>query len=66
MGLRCTRYFLIMCKEPLISSALYGFLMEEVAEVGIVVGPCYWMMSSMVELLGSDWYAVSQSSVCVG
>ena len=41
MGLRCTRRFLVMWREPQIISALYRFLMESVAEVGIVVGPCY-------------------------
>ena len=43
-----------MWREPLIISALYGFLMESVAKVGIVVGPYYLMVSSMVELVGSD------------
>ena len=66
MGLRCTGRFLIMRREPLISSALYGGLMDAVAEAGISVGPCYRMISSMGEVVGSDWYPVHQLSVCVG
>ena len=57
---------MVMWTETLRSSDLYGGLMEEVDEVGILVGPCDRMMSSMGAVVGSAWYDVSQSSVCVG
>ena len=56
----------MMWMETLRSSSLYGGLMKAVAEIGIAVGPCARIMSSMVSLVGSDWYAVSQPSVYVG
>ena len=43
-----TSSLLTMSRETLRSSDLYGVLMEAVAKVGIVVGPCDGMMSSMV------------------
>ena len=44
MGLRYTRRLMMMWREPLISSAFYGGLMEEVTEVGSVSGPCDHIM----------------------
>ena len=53
MGLRYTISFLMMWREPLISSDLYVGLMEVVSEVGIVVGTFDRMTSSMVAVVGS-------------
>ena len=39
--------------------------MEEVVEVMIALGPCVCMVSSMVSVVGSDYYYVSQSSAFV-
>ena len=53
LGLRYTSQFLVMWREPLISSTLYVGLMEVVSEVGIVVGTFDRMTSSMVAVVGS-------------
>ena len=66
IGLRYTSCFLMMWNYLLKSTALYGGLMEAVAEVGIVVGTCAQMVSSMGAVVGYALYSVFQASVCVG
>ena len=46
-------------REPIKISSLYVGFMEEVDEVGIIVGPCACMVSSMGSVVGSDCYFVS-------
>ena len=54
---------LLMWRELLRISALYGSLMESVSEVGVVVGPCDRMVSLRGSLVGSSWYNFYQSNV---
>ena len=64
--LRYTRCLLMMCRKLLRSSDVYVWLVEALAEVGIVVGTYTVMISSMGKLVGYSWYDIFQSSVCVG
>ena len=60
MGLRYTGRFMMMWREPLRISDLYGGFMEALDEVDILVGTYARMISSMMALLEAAWYAVSQ------
>ena len=59
-------FFLIMWRELLWSRNLYSGLMEAMDEVGNSLGLCIWIISTVGEVVGYAWYAVSQESVCVG
>ena len=45
MGLRYMGRLIMMRRDALRISDLYGYLMESVTAVGILVGPYTWMMS---------------------
>ena len=51
---------MMMWREPLRISDLYGGFMEALDEVDILVGTYARMISSMMALLEAAWYAVSQ------
>ena len=51
MGLRYNSCLMMVWRKPIISSDLYGGLMEAVTEVEIVVDPCASMMSTMGEIV---------------